>query len=202
MSVASASSSGRELTEAPGLRLHRSVSIPLCLASRQARRHARGDVWQAAVLRTDGPRGLGRGRPGAGGLRSGTGGLIGGQQLLTSAADQIGRAPCAAAPRAAAASCSDRGSAGTPCAAAAHADPWECSTASLSRVMRFSGFLPLWYIAVAVAIGEGRNACTWSARKPLRLSHSASSSMSSSVVPGCAAMKYGIRYCSLPASFE
>ena len=24
--------------------------------------------------------------------------------------------------------------------------------------------------------------------------------MSSSVVPGCAAMKYGIRYCSLPAS--
>ena len=26
--------------------------------------------------------------------------------------------------------------------------------------------------------------------------------MSSSVVPGCAAMKYGIRYCSLPASFE
>src|SRR5687767_15647753 len=28
-------------------------------------------------------------------------------------------------------------------------------------------------------------------------SHSASSSMSWSVVPGCAAMKYGIRYCSL-----
>ena len=26
--------------------------------------------------------------------------------------------------------------------------------------------------------------------------------MSSSVVPGCAAMKYGMRYCSLPASRE
>ncbi len=78
----------------------------------------------------------------------------------------------------------------------------ESRTLSLLRVIRRSGFLPLWYIAVAVAIGEGRKACTWSARKPLRFSHSASSSMSSSVVPGCAAMKYGIRYCSLPASFE
>ena len=35
---------------------------------------------------------------------------------------------------------------------------------SLLRVMRFSGFFPLWYIAVAVAIGPGRKACTWSAR--------------------------------------
>ena len=33
-------------------------------------------------------------------------------------------------------------------------------------------------MAVAVAIGEGRNACTWSARKPFFFSHSASSSMS------------------------
>jgi hypothetical protein len=48
-------------------------------------------------------------------------------------------------------------------------------------------------------IGPGRKAWTWSARNPLRLSQSASSSMSSSVVPGCAAMKYGMRYCSLPA---
>ena len=38
--------------------------------------------------------------------------------------------------------------------------PFGMTTASLSRVMRLSGFLPLWYIAVAVAIGEGRNACT------------------------------------------
>ncbi|MCG3146134.1 MAG: hypothetical protein HONDAALG_03989 [Gammaproteobacteria bacterium] len=44
-------------------------------------------------------------------------------------------------------------------------------------------------MAVAVAIGAGRKACTWSARKPFLFSHSASSSMSSSVVPGCAAMK-------------
>ena len=57
-------------------------------------------------------------------------------------------------------------------------------------------------VAVAVAIGDGRKVWTWSALKPLRLSQSASSSMSSSRVPGCAAMKYGIRYCSLPASFE
>ena len=57
-------------------------------------------------------------------------------------------------------------------------------------------------LAVAVAIGPGRNACTWSARKPFFFSHRASSSMSWSLVPGCAAMKYGIRYCSLPASFE
>ena len=44
-------------------------------------------------------------------------------------------------------------------------------------------------MAVAVAIGDGRKVCTWSARKPFFFSHSASSSMSSSVVPGCAAMK-------------
>ncbi len=80
--------------------------------------------------------------------------------------------------------------------------PFGIVTSSLPRVTRFSGFLCEWYIAVAVAIGDGRKACTWSARKPFFLSHSASSSMSSSVVPGCAAMKYGIRYCSLPASFE
>jgi hypothetical protein len=34
------------------------------------------------------------------------------------------------------------------------------TTSSLVRVMRLNGFLPEWYIAVAVAIGEGRNACT------------------------------------------
>ena len=34
-------------------------------------------------------------------------------------------------------------------------------TASLADAsMRFSGFLPQWYMAVAVAIGEGRKACT------------------------------------------
>ena len=80
--------------------------------------------------------------------------------------------------------------------------PFTTWTCSLPRLSDAAGFLPVWYIAVALAIGDGRKACTWSARKPLRLSHSASSSMSSSVVPGCAAMKYGIRYCSLPASFE
>src|SRR2546430_1223339 len=53
--------------------------------------------------------------------------------------------------------------------------------------MRFSGFLPEWYIAVAVAMGDGRNACTWSARKPFFFSHRASSRMSSSVAPGGAA---------------
>ena len=57
------------------------------------------------------------------------------------------------------------------------------------RVTLRSGFLPEWYIAVAVAMGEGRKVCTWSARKPFFFNHSASFSMSSSVVPGCAAMK-------------
>ncbi len=112
------------------------------------------------------------------------------------------RGPCGAAPRAATASCWRRDSAGTPCGAGAPASPWARVTPALLRVTRRSGFLPVWYIAVAVAIGEGRKACTWSARNPLRLSQRASSSMSSSVVPGCAAMKYGIRYCSLPAGFR
>jgi len=67
---------------------------------------------------------------------------------------------------------------------------------------RFIGFMPVWYIAAANVIGVGRKAWTWSARKSLRLSQSASSSMSLSVVPGWAAMKYGMTYCSLPASFE
>ena len=78
--------------------------------------------------------------------------------------------------------------------------PRTMSTVSLSRVTLRSGFLPVWYIAVAVAIGQGKKVCTWSARKPFFLSHSARFIMSSSLVPGCAAMKYGIRYCFLPAS--
>jgi len=44
-------------------------------------------------------------------------------------------------------------------------------------------------IAVALAIGDGRNACTASGRNPFCLSHTARFSMSSSSVPGCAAMK-------------
>ena len=71
-----------------------------------------------------------------------------------------------------------------------------------SRRSLRSGFFPVWYIAVAVAIGDGRNVWTWSARKPFLFSHSASASMSRSVVPGCEAMKYGIRYCFLPAFSE
>ena len=31
------------------------------------------------------------------------------------------------------------------------------------------GFLPVWYMAVAVAMGVGKNAWTWSGRNPLRL---------------------------------
>ena len=46
-----------------------------------------------------------------------------------------------------------------------------------------------WLAGKASASGVGRKVCTWSRRKPLRFSQSASSSMSSSVVPGCAAMK-------------
>jgi hypothetical protein len=38
--------------------------------------------------------------------------------------------------------------------------------------------------------------------KPFFFSHSARFIMSSSLVPGCAAMKYGIRYCFLPASAD
>ena len=67
--------------------------------------------------------------------------------------------------------------------------PLGTTTFSVSRPTLRSGFLPVCHIAVAVAIGPGKNACTWSARKPFFLSQSASSSMSSSVVPGCAAMK-------------
>ena len=57
-------------------------------------------------------------------------------------------------------------------------------------------------VAEAMASGVGRNACTWSRRKLLRFSQRARLSMSSSRVPGWAAMKYGIRYCSLPACLE
>ncbi len=62
-------------------------------------------------------------------------------------------------------------------------------TRSPLRVTRFSGLRPVCHMAVARAMGEGRKAWTWSARKPFRFSHRASSSMSSSVVPGWAAMK-------------
>jgi hypothetical protein len=52
-----------------------------------------------------------------------------------------------------------------------------------------SGLRLLWYIVVAVAIGLGQKVCTWSARKPFLLSQIARFIMSSSLVPGCAAMK-------------
>ena len=113
------------------------------------------------------------------------------------------RGPCVAAPRAAPASCWRRDSAGTPCAAGARLQALRdvhllaVARDLAQRILAACGTSP-W----RSPSGEGRKACTWSARKPFFFSHSASSSMSSSVVPGCAAMKYGIRYCSLPASFE
>jgi hypothetical protein len=55
---------------------------------------------------------------------------------------------------------------------------------SARRSTRFSGLRPVWYMAEAVAMGVGRKAWTWSGRKPLRLSQSARSSMSSSRGPG------------------
>ena len=54
-----------------------------------------------------------------------------------------------------------------------------------------------------VAIGDGRNACTWSGAEAVALEPQREvRACPRRVVPGCAAMKYGIRYCSLPASFE
>ena len=52
-----------------------------------------------------------------------------------------------------------------------------------------SGTYSTVFIAAAIAIGVGMKVCTWSRRKPFFFSHSASCSMSSSVVPGWAAMK-------------
>ncbi len=68
------------------------------------------------------------------------------------------------------------------------------------HLMLKAGIDPYAAMLVAVAIGLGVKVCTWSARKPFFFSHSARFIMSSSVVPGCAAMKYGIRNCFLPAS--
>jgi hypothetical protein len=44
-------------------------------------------------------------------------------------------------------------------------------------------------MVVAIAIGVGMKVCTWSSLKPLAFSHRARLTMSSSVVPGWAAMK-------------
>jgi hypothetical protein len=60
--------------------------------------------------------------------------------------------------------------------------------------------MPVWYMHVAMAIGVGMKSCTWRGRRPFFFSHSASSTMSSSVEPGWPLMKYGMSYCSLPAS--
>lgn len=62
-------------------------------------------------------------------------------------------------------------------------------TFSESRVTFRNGFFSVWYIAEAMAKGVGRKAWTWSRRKLFAFSHSASCSMSSSVVPGWAEMK-------------
>ena len=141
-----------------------------------------GAALRAGVLGAEGPGRRGRRRAGAGCLRAGPAG----RGRFRSGR----RGPCAAGPRAAAASWPDRGSAGRPCAAGAPAGPWGCGTRWGSRRRsRRRGLRPVWYMAVAVAIGEGKKACTWSARKPLRLSQSASCTMSWSVVPGWAAMK-------------
>src|SRR5436853_113519 len=53
---------------------------------------------------------------------------------------------------------------------------------------------------VAMAMGVGMKSCTCRGRRPFFFSHSASSTMSSSVEPGCPLMKYGMSYWSLPAS--
>ena len=58
-----------------------------------------------------------------------------------------------------------------------------------TRRTGLSGFRPVWYMVEAGAIGEGRKVCTWSARNLFFFSHSARFIMSSSVVPGWAAMK-------------
>ena len=52
--------------------------------------------------------------------------------------------------------------------------PGDATTFSEARVTLCNGFLPVWYIAVAIAMGVGRKVCTWSTRKPLCFSHSAS----------------------------
>ena len=87
-------------------------------------RHARGTrgkpvccvrIGRVRLARTLRPRGL----------HSGAGGLIGRHQLRRAHCRSDRRAPCAATPRAAAASCSDRDSAGTPCAGGARAAPSE-----------------------------------------------------------------------------
>ena len=81
----------------------------------------------------------------------------------------------------------DRGSAGMPCAAGA---PWERGDRHALLAAR-----PAQRVLAGMVHrrgrghGRGRKVCTWSARKPFCFSHSASFSMSSSVVPGCAAMK-------------
>ena len=111
------------------------------------------------------------------------------------------RGPWPSRPRAAAASCWHRGSAGRPCAGGGACSPRTMSTVSLSRVILRSGFLP----RVVHRRGRGHRA-TGRRSAPGRrgsrcfLSQIARFIMSSSLVPGCAAMKYGIRYCFLPAS--
>ena len=102
-------------------------------------------------------------------------------QLIRAGCRSDRHAPSAAAPRAAAASSPDRGSAGRPCAGGAPSGPSATNTFSPpSRRSLRSGLRPVWYIAVALAIGDGRKVWTWSARKPFRFSHSARFSMSRS----------------------
>ena len=49
--------------------------------------------------------------------------------------------------------------------------------------------MPVWYMVAAIDIGVGMKSCTWRGRFPFFFSHSASSTMSSSVEPGCPLMK-------------
>ena len=185
-----------KFTREPAKRQSAAVVSRMRAPGRQRRRSARG---ARAACGTVCPRRARRG--GAAAARRARARLVQRHQLVLAVADQIG------APHAAQRLAQQRPVLRVVIAQerlvqAPHLEALRTVTSPPARRTRAAGSCRVWYIAVALAIGDGRNAWTWSARKPLRLSHSASASMSSSVVPGCAAMKYGIRYCFLPASFE
>ena len=101
---------------------------------------------------------------------SGAGRLPGRHQVLLAVADQVGAAHAACSASRSSGQLSgivvaQEGLVQPALAAAAHdGDVFRCRPSPCC-----SGFLPVWYIAVASASGVGRKVCTWSRRKSLLL---------------------------------
>ena len=134
---------------------------------------------------------------------AGAGGLPGRDQLVLAVADQVGAAHALQRFAQQRPVVRRRGSAGTPCAGGAlQALAHDVHRLAVARDLAQRVLARVVHRRRASPSGEGRRSAPGRRGSRCFLSHSARFIMSSSVVPGCAAMKYGIRYCSLPASFE